>query len=362
MSRVLITGGAGFIGCRLAASLLGAGDTVDVLDNLHPQVHGGRGVPAELPANVRVLPGDVTAIDSWNAVLEVSKPNVVVHLAAETGTGQSLTHPTRHAAVNVLGTAALIEALENSSRRPDHILLASSRAVYGDGAWSTDDGTVFYPGHRTTQMLDSAQWDHRHPDGSFARALASSAGATVPNPTSVYAATKLAQEHLLSSWCKARDVDLTVLRLQNVFGPGQSVTNSYTGVMTFFARTALERGVIDIYEDGEIVRDFVFVDDVVSAMSAAVKQPGTRTLDVGSGLRTTIADVAALVADVSGAPKPRISGRYRLGDVRAAWCDIAPTTVALKYLPATTLETGVNALLEWISTSAPMNDQAVAVP
>ncbi len=357
MSRVLITGGAGFIGCRLASALLDLDHDVDVLDNLHPQVHDRRGLPPELPTSARFLPGDVTAMDSWHAVLDVSRPDTVVHLAAETGTGQSLTHPTRHASVNVYGTAALMEALETASNRPSHVVLASSRAVYGDGAWSTAEGAVFYPGHRTVQQLETGIWDYRHPDGPPAFALASQAGATVPSPTNVYAATKLAQEHMLSAWCQARDVDLSILRFQNVYGPGQSVTNSYTGVLTFFARTALEGGVIDVYEDGEIVRDFVFVDDVVSAIVGAIGRPGNRVVDVGSGHRATIGEVATLVALASGAPPPKVSGRFRHGDVRAAWCDISRTQSELGYSPRWNLESGVRALLEWIPTTGNADEE-----
>jgi dTDP-L-rhamnose 4-epimerase len=353
MSRVLITGGAGFIGCRLASSLLAEGHDVDVLDNLHPQVHDGRRLPLDLPADARFVPGDVTAVDSWPAVLETSRPDVIVHLAAETGTGQSLTQPTRHASVNVLGTAALIEALERARHRPSHIVLASSRAVYGDGAWVSDDAeSPFYPGQRTAVMLEAAQWDHRSPAGLPARPVAARADLTRPDPTNVYAATKLAQEHILSAWCQARSVDLSVLRLQNVYGPGQSVTNSYTGVLTFFARTAVEGGVIDVYEDGDIVRDFVYVGDVVAALSSCVARPGTRTLDVGSGRRTTINEVAAMVAALCDAPGPKVSGRYRHGDVRAAWCDISRSEAAIGYRPVTTLESGLQSLVEWVPGAA----------
>jgi dTDP-L-rhamnose 4-epimerase len=348
MARVLVTGGAGFIGCRLAASLLDEGHAVTVLDNLHPQVHDGRGVPAELPSAVRFIPGDVTSIASWPAVLEATKPDAIVHLAAETGTGQSLSQATRHAAVNVLGTAALIEALESAPERPAHIVLASSRAVYGDGEWRTDHGTSFYPGQRSPQMLSQQQWDHRAPDGGRASSVPARADVTTPQPANVYAATKLAQEHVLAAWCGARDVDLSVLRLQNVYGPGQSVTNSYTGVLTFFGRSALQGQTIDIYEDGDILRDFVFVDDVVAAMTKALSQPATRTLDVGSGSPVTIGDVAKIVAAYCGAPDPVVSGRYRLGDVRSASCDISRTVRELGYDPAVTVADGIGQLLEWM--------------
>jgi len=351
MSRVLITGGAGFIGCRLAASLLDRGDEVAVVDNLHPQVHPHRVVPDDLPEGVRFLPGDVTAVEAWPAILAAARPDTIVHLAAETGTGQSLTEPTRHAGVNVLGTAALIEAVEQTGTHVEQIVLASSRAVYGDGAWQTDDGRTFYPGQRTAAQLEAGRWDYTHPDGTPAHPLASSAETTVPHPTNVYAATKLAQEHLLSAWCQARDVPLSVLRLQNVYGPGQSVTNSYTGVLTFFARTALNGGAIDVFEDGEIVRDFVYVDDVVAALRAAVARPASRLVDIGSGTATTIGAIGATVAEMCDAPDPVISGRFRHGDVRAASCTIDAATVDLGYTPTWSVEDGIRAVLDWMPSS-----------
>jgi dTDP-L-rhamnose 4-epimerase len=351
MSRVLITGGAGFIGCRLADRLLASGAQVTALDNLHPQVHAGRGVPAEFPDGARFIPGDVTAIDAWSAVIESVRPDVIVHLAAETGTGQSLSQATRHASVNVLGTAAMIEALHASTHRPQHVVLASSRAVYGDGAWTAEDGTLFYPGQRTPEMLDAQRWDYAAPTGGTAHAVESRADITEPRPTNVYAATKLAQEHLLSAWCGATGVDLSVLRFQNVYGPGQSVTNSYTGVLTFFARTALQGETINVYEDGQIIRDFVYVDDVVSAVTAAIAQPGSRALDVGSGSPVTIAEVADLVAKLCDAPTPKVSGAYRLGDVRAASCDISRTAAELGYVPRWSLADGITEVLRWMPST-----------
>lgn len=354
MSTVLVTGGAGFIGCRLAGSLIEAGHEVVALDNLHPQVHPTGQRPADLPEPVRLIVADVAGADTpWCDILTDVRPQVVVHLAAETGTGQSLTEPTRHASVNVVGTAALAEGLERSGHQVEHVLLASSRAVYGDGAWrSLADGTVFYPGQRTPEMLAAGQWDHRAPDGSPAEALRAVAGETIPDPTNVYAATKLAQEHVLSAWCIARDVPLSILRLQNVYGAGQSPTNSYTGVLTFFARTALAGGTIDVYEDGQIIRDFVHVADVVSALVAAIDRPARRLLDIGFGEVRTIHDAAIAVARLAGSPEPVVSGRYRLGDVRSGSCDTGAARADLGYAPAWDLDRGVSELLAWMSTVA----------
>jgi dTDP-L-rhamnose 4-epimerase len=349
---VLITGGAGFIGCALAERMIEAGDRVTVLDILHPQVHPGRALPERLRPEVRFLPVDVTGGAEWDATLRVVRPDCVVHLAAETGTGQSLTEASRHASVNVLGTARMLDALLGSDAVPEHMVLASSRAVYGEGLWSTDEGVTFSPGPRRHADLARGHWDPPGPpraDGR-ARPVASRADRTPPHPTSIYGATKLAQEHMLSAWCSATDAALSVLRLQNVYGPGQSLTNAYTGIVTLFARLAAAGEVLDIYEDGDIIRDFVFIDDVADALFAAVNhRPRTRcTVDIGSGRRTTIAELARLVAGRLGAPPPSVSGRFRDGDVRAAFADVSLAAEDLGYRPTWELVEGLDALLAWM--------------
>lgn len=350
MARVLITGGAGFIGCRLAGALVAHGYEVVAVDNLHPQVHPGRRRPAALPDAVELIEADVTDDPStWDSIVQRGAPDTVVHLAAETGTGQSLTEPTRHAAVNVVGAAAVAEALERNATPVRQVVLASSRAVYGDGVWQDERGVTFTPGPRTPAMLAAGQWDHRAPDGGPARPLPAIAGATAPGPSNVYGATKLAQEHVLSAWCTARDVPLSVLRLQNVYGAGQSPTNSYTGVLAAFARTALAGGTIDVFEDGRIVRDFVHVADVVDAFIAAIDRPRQRLLDIGSGTSTTIGEVALLVAQLAGAPEPVVSGRYRLGDVRAASCEVSAAEADLGIRARWSLERGIADVLEWVA-------------
>lgn len=355
-STALVTGGAGFIGSRLARALLARGVEVFVMDSLHPQVHTGQGRPADLPEGAHLLPGDVTQASSYDAVLKLCRPDLVVHLAAETGTGQSLKEATRHGAVNVVGTTQLTDALVRADAVPEHIVLASSRAVYGEGAWrSVSDGTIFYPPPRSAAQMRAGQWDPVAPDASAAEPVASRAGTTEARPTNVYAATKLAQEHVLAAWTSAMGNALSVLRFQNVYGPGQSLTNPYTGVVTFFARTARGGETLDVYEDGRIYRDFVFVDDVVAALVAAVEKPpaGTRTVDIGSGSRATIHDIANLVASLAGAPTPKVTGHYRDGDVRAAMCEIDAARADLGWAPSVALRDGLSELLGWIDDGDP---------
>jgi dTDP-L-rhamnose 4-epimerase len=347
-TSVLITGGAGFIGCALARRLVKAGYGVAVMDVLHPQVHAA-GAAIDLPPSVRLFTGDVTHAPDCDAVLRLFRPSQIVHLAAETGTAQSLSEATRHGSVNVVGTTQLLDALSRAAIVPDQFVLASSRAVYGEGAWQGGART-FYPPPRSHAQLLAGVWDAEGPTDEPAVPLPSCAERTEPRPTNIYAATKLAQEHILAAWTAAHDTNLSVLRLQNVYGPGQSLTNSYTGIVALFARLARKQCTLEVYEDGRILRDFVYIEDVVEALFAAIKDPATkpRCLDIGSGIPTTIHELARKIATICGAPEPIIVAKFRDGDVRAARCDVEPATKELDWRPQWTLEDGLRALLGWI--------------
>lgn len=324
----LLTGGAGFIGCALAANLLRseAGQpSVVALDSLHAQVHPSQVRPSALPEPVDLLVGDVCGGRDWKRLMADYRPDTVVHLAAETGTGQSLDEPSRHTQVNVTGTARMLEAFDQANHRPSHIILASSRAVYGEGRWvDPADQSVFTPGHRSLEQLKAGQFDVIAPSGEVAAPLAHDHSKMRPEPTSVYGVTKLAQEQLLTLWCDARAVPLSILRLQNVYGPGQSPHNPYTGIVGLFHRVAAQGQPIEVYEDGRIGRDFIFIEDVASTIVAASRKPPSsrRVLDVGRGAAIEILDAARSIASLYGAPEPQISGAFRHGDIR--WAFAAP--------------------------------------
>jgi dTDP-L-rhamnose 4-epimerase len=303
-----------------------------------------------LPAEATLLVGDVTEEARWGAVLDVTSPDIVVHLAAETATGTSLTQATRHGMVNVVGTTRMLDAMRRSGSIPRHLVVASSRAVYGEGGWLGQDGTAFSAAPRRHEDLAEGRWDPTSPSGAPARPVPSRAASTIPRPSSVYGATKLAQEHLCAAWSAGMGTKLTVLRLQNVYGPGQSLANPYTGVVALFARLALAGQALELYEDGNVVRDFVHVDDVLDAMDAAIAEPpvAQRLLDIGSGTATTISHVASRLADFAGAPAPIVSGRFRDGDVRAASCVIADARAQLAYSPSRSLDDGLRELLAWV--------------
>lgn len=351
LGTVLVTGGAGFIGCALSERLAPAAARWVAVDSLHLQVHATRSRPAALHASAELVVGDVTEPEMWDDVLADVKPDVVIHLAAETGTAQSLSEASRHSRVNVVGTTELLDGLGRAGIVPAAFLLSSSRAVYGEGSWRRTDGTSFVPGQRSHAQFERAQWDFEG-----ATPLPSSVAATWPSPTSVYGATKLAQEHILSAWVDAHDSALGILRLQNVFGPGQSLINSYTGIVSLFSQWAAEGRSIPVYEDGRITRDFVYIDDVADAFTAlAARMPdgGVARYDVGSGIATTILEIAGHIAEYHGAPEPHVTGQYRDGDVRHAACDIRPTVEALGWEPQWSVERGVAGLQKWIAAQQP---------
>ncbi|MHB8691986.1 MAG: NAD-dependent epimerase/dehydratase family protein [Solirubrobacteraceae bacterium] len=340
----LLTGGLGFIGTALAGRLRAAGHEVVVLDNIHPQVHRD-GVPSEALQGVTLYVGDVADLTLMTRCVAEVRPDVVVHLAAETGTGQSVTEPVRHASVNGVGTACLIHALHACRHVPERIVLPSSRAVYGEGQWRSSTGELFYAVPRSSTRLDQGRWGVEVPGGGEATFVAHRAQETLPNPASVYGATKLLQEHLLRSFSDHADSGLTILRLQNVFGPGQAPDNPYTGIVMHFLKLAKAGLTIEVYEDGNITRDFVHVSDVVGALLAAVDRRVDGTVDIGSGAPLSVRSVAALIAERLGAPHPVVTGAYRAGDVRAAAADIRAAAELLGYAARTTFETGLEDLL-----------------
>jgi dTDP-L-rhamnose 4-epimerase len=344
-----VTGGAGFIGTALCKRLVAEGYVVSVLDSFEERVHPS-GSPRVAPVDgVELRVGDVRDPADWDRVLSDARPEMIVHLAAETATGLSLLEVSRQTAANAGGVAEMLDAFSRNAMKPAHILLASSRAVYGEGAWRCGE-RVFYPGPRTAQDLRAGRWNASY-EGQAAEPLPHDARLTQARPTNVYAATKLAQEHLAGAWCAAMDVPLTVLRFQNVYGPGQSLTNPYTGVALLFAAVAGRGGTIEVYEDGHIIRDFVHVEDVVEAMVLSLARPTVhRLLDIGSGEPITLLQLAADLARRTSAPPPIVSGAFREGDVRAA-CACIEDAQDFGWQPTHSLSSDLDELLEYAAST-----------
>jgi dTDP-L-rhamnose 4-epimerase len=352
----IFTGGAGFIGCALARNIGGRAGHIVAIDNMHPQVHKTSKRPVAMPEDVELVVADVRDAKFWDRFLAEYRPTTVVHLAAETGTGQSLTQATRHASTNVVGTTEMLDAFARAGNLPEHIILTSSRAIYGEGAWQAGSGEVFYPKLRDRRQLEQRIWNFMR-DGVEAKPLPQRAAQIFANPASVYGATKLAQEHIVTAWGAAMKVPITIFRFQNVYGPGQSPFNPYTGIINVFHRKAYKGEVIDVYEDGLIGRDFVYIEDVANVVAVAMSKPpaSMRILDVGTGVVTTILDAAHHIAALHGAPAPQISGKFRDGDVRSAVADIRDLVTDLGVCCETSfLDTGMPLVGEWLIASGGM--------
>jgi dTDP-L-rhamnose 4-epimerase len=355
----LVTGGAGFIGCAISLGLMQRFGRVVVVDNLHSQIHAVRERPGDLAPRVELVVADVTDVAAWDNLLAEVRPACVIHLVAETGTGQSLTDAGRHARTNVVGTATMLDALARHEIVPRRFVLASSRAVYGEGAWRDAGGEIAYPGQRTREQLERQEWDF-----PGLRPIPSTAATTWPAPVSVYGATKLAQEHVLSAWAGAFGSDVAILRLQNVYGPGQSLTNPYTGILPLFCRIAAAGDSIPLYEDGEMQRDFVLIDDVAGAILATVDAPVVQPhpVDIGTGKATTIADIARRIAELYGAPAPHVCGRFRPGDVRHASCVLDENLSPMGWRPRHGTDEGLARLVRWIEARLVLGREASITP
>jgi dTDP-L-rhamnose 4-epimerase len=352
--RILITGGAGFIGSRLVKALHAAApdDKIWVFDNLHPQVHGPQAKPPVLPTGSMFRLGDVKDATALRDVVQEAQPDLIFHLAAETGTGQSYDEVSRYCEVNVSGTAHLIEALRSAQHPARRVVLAASRAVYGEGGYRDADGREHVGLPRDAAAMSAGNFDVPMPATAClpAHPIPSHAGLP-PAPASIYASTKLMQEYLLKQAGEGSPWKATMLRFQNVYGPGQSLRNPYTGVLSIFAQQLLSGQGLNIYEDGEIARDFVFVDDVVSALVAAGEAdlPHGATLDIGLGEPTTILHTAKLLMQFLGCSERelKVTGQFRVGDIRYAVADISAARKLLAWEPAVTVEEGLSRLAQW---------------
>jgi dTDP-L-rhamnose 4-epimerase len=351
---ILITGGAGFIGARLAVEL-SRNHRVVVYDSFHPQAHHDPMATRLRMAQqgVEVHAGDLRDLAALQAVFAKAKPDIVYHLAAETGTGQSFDHPLRYCDVNVTGTANLVQAMRQSVIRPARIVLAGSRAVYGEGAYVDADGLPAGPQQRSPGDLAAGRFLPRDGNGLLLVPMPTRAGCPVA-PASVYAATKLMQEHLLRHAFWGTDTGVGILRLQNIYGPGQSLHNPYTGVLSIFCRQLQDGHALDIHEDGQITRDFLFVDDAVRAFIriGLIACLPDETIDIGSGQGITIHDVARRLAVLTGRSEDalQITGTYRPGDIRHSVADIRRAADLLGWTPEVSLDAGLRALVHWSST------------
>ncbi|MGX9733424.1 NAD-dependent epimerase/dehydratase family protein [Janthinobacterium aestuarii] len=357
---VLITGGAGFIGQRLCRTFLGQGMQVRVLDNFSPQIHASDVLPDDLAGKVELIKADVRDRDAMKQAL--TGVHAIVHLAAETGTGQSMYEIDRYFSVNVQGTATMLDLLQNEDCAKDlrSIVVASSRAVYGEGAYQcASHGTVF-PHQRTREHLSAGMFEPVCPVCVKPVALLPTTETAPFLPMSMYGLTKQVQEQAVLLFARTRGINGFGLRYQNVYGPGQSLKNPYTGILAVFSNLARQNQLIEIYEDGEESRDFVYIDDVVEATVRSVNHAGpfVGALNVGSGQATSVMTVAQEIKQFFNSDSEiTVTGAFRVGDIRHNIADVSVAADVLGFTPGVQFKDGLKHFLTWASQQ-PAEDKA----
>ena len=360
MKKVLITGGAGFIGGHLAEELLHHGYGVRIMDALDPQVHEEGSFPTHLRGECELVRADIR--DPEAVARALRGIDGVVHLAAAVGVGQSMYQLHKYVAVNTLGTAVLLEAL--AEQPAGRLVVASSMSVYGEGAYRSGDGhALLQPSHRRREQLERREWELRGADGRPLHAVPTPED-LVPLPSSPYALTKYDQELLCLMWGSAYRIPSVALRLFNVYGPRQALSNPYTGVMAIFASRLLNGNPPLIYEDGQQRRDFVNVRDVARAFRLALERPQVsgRAINIGSGSAVTIGEVARLLGEALEREdlEPEITGKYRFGDVRHCYADVSCAAEMLSYRAQVDLAAGMRELSEWLADQQAVDRAPVA--
>lgn len=353
MKKILITGGAGFIGSNLSLRLLEKGYQVTVLDNLLPQVHGEN--PEEesplfqnILGKVNFIKGDVTKKSDWKKVL--NNQDAIIHLAALTGTGQSMYQIDKYTDVNVSGTAKMLDVLVNESHQIKKVILASSRAVYGEGKYFHKDLGIVYPESRKLGDLENADFEVKSNMGEILTPLPTDESSSL-HPISVYGITKQIQEQLVMSVCSSVNIDVVALRFQNVYGAGQSLQNPYTGILSIFSSQILNDENLNIFEDGEESRDFIYIDDAVEAIILSLENTNLNKeiFNIGTGISTTVLDVAETLKKYYKKDiEINISGQFRIGDIRHNFADISWAQKKLNFYPKISFEEGIAKFTTWV--------------
>jgi len=369
--NILITGGAGFIGSALARTLNRLGDTVTVLDNLSPQIHGTNPDDSplfkSLPESVRFIKGDVRRREDWLAALEGQE--AVIHLAAETGTGQSMYQIDHYVETNVRGTSLMLDSLAEA-RDAGHgtvrrVVVASSRSIYGEGKYRGHAGYV-YPGARKASDMRLGLYDCLCAETGERLELVPTDETSQTHPSSVYGITKLFQEQLVLTVCDTLGIGAIALRFQNVYGPGQSLQNPYTGILSIFSTLLLQGKDVNIFEDGLESRDFVYIDDIVESIVLALDATNTAGVayNVGSGKATSVLQVAQTLKRFYGATGAlNITGNFRLGDIRHNYADLKKIRKELDFEPKVSFAEGAMHFCKWVEEQTISDagyDQSVA--
>jgi dTDP-L-rhamnose 4-epimerase len=353
--KVLITGGAGFIGANLSLHLIKKGYEVTVLDNLSPQIHGMNAATdsplyQSIKDKVHFINGTVTSKSDWLKAIDDN--TVIVHLAAETGTGQSMYQIERYVQVNIGGTALMLDILANEKTAVKKIIIASSRAIYGEGKYLAEDETSLYPLQRQKENLDKGFFEVTYEGYPGKLKLMATDEESKIHPSSVYGITKQNQEQLVMTVCPSIGIQPVAFRYQNVYGPGQSLSNPYTGILSIFSTQIKNKKGINIFEDGYESRDFVFIDDVVQATILGIEEDAAnaQVFNVGAGIPTTVLQVARTLISSYGEEVPlQVTGNYRSGDIRHNYADITKIKRLLGFNPSVSFEEGIRLFTLWVN-------------
>jgi dTDP-L-rhamnose 4-epimerase len=357
MTKILITGGAGFIGSSLAKLLLSNNFEVTILDNLSPQIHGENPdstspLYQSIKDKVNFILGSVTNRTDLTKALQ--DQDVIVHYAAETGTGQSMYKIHHYTDVNIGGTSLMLDILANGKHQVKKIVVASSRSIYGEGRYfSPENNSYVYPSHRAALDMEQGNFEVKVRGLKQPLTLVATDEESKIHPSSVYGITKQNQEQLIMTVCPTIGIAPVALRYQNVYGPGQSLSNPYTGILSIFSTLIRNGNSINVFEDGKESRDFVLIDDVIQSTYLSIIRDTAdgQILNVGTGTPTDVITVANMLLKCYKKEVPIvISGNYRLGDIRHNFADLTKIKTILNFTPQFTFEQGIKRFAEWVET------------
>lgn len=362
MKNILITGGAGFIGSNLALNLVSKGYIVTILDSLSPQIHGENPEKTSPLYNsvkdkVTFIKGTVTSREDWKQAL--NGQDAVVHFAAETGTGQSMYCIEKYTKINVQGTAILLDILANEPHAVKKIVVASSRSIYGEGKYEHPKYGYVYPTERAEKDMLNGDFEVKYKDNEKLALLPTDENSKI-HPSSLYGITKHTQEQMIMKICPTLDIAPVAFRYQNVYGPGQSLSNPYTGILSIFSTQIRNHNGINIFEDGKESRDFVFIDDVVVATTLGLekKEADGEIFNVGTGEATDVLTVANTLKEAYAIDVPvTVSGQFRFGDIRHNFADLTKIKSLLGFEPNVSFSEGIKRFTNWVLSQEVQEDR-----
>lgn len=362
--KILVTGGAGFIGSNLSLKLLSKGYEVTILDNLSKQIHGANPDKTSplynsIKNKVHFIEGSVTNREDW--LKAIDSVDCIVHLAAETGTGQSMYEIEKYVGVNIGGTALMLDILTNTNHTVKKVVVAESRAIYGEGRYYSKELNQFvYPTERSEAAMRAGDFEVKYKGCDSPLKLVGTTEDSMIHPTSVYGITKQVQGQLVHLVCPSIGIASVSYRYQNVYGPGQSLSNPYTGILSIFSTRIRNGNGINIFEDGKETRDFVYIDDVVDATILGIEkeEANGHVFNVGTGVATDVLTVARTLIEKYEIDVPvTISGNFRLGDIRHNYADITAARTILGFEPKWSFSDGIGEFVKWVNEQGVQEDK-----